>query len=72
MNINPIAQFIARLLGWDLFNSTIYYFEGIPVAIVPFDITCIAISAVLLTFLSTLYPAYSAARVNPVDAIRYE
>lgn len=72
MNINPIAQFIARLLGWDLFNSTIYYFEGIPVAIVPFDITCIAISAILLTFLSTLYPAYSAARVNPVDAIRYE
>jgi len=71
-NINPIAQFIAKLLGWDLFNSTIYYFEGIPVAIVPFDIMCIAISAVLLTFLSTLYPAYSAARVNPVDAIRYE
>lgn len=72
MNINPIAEFIANLLGWDLFNSTIYYFEGIPVAIIPFDIACIVISAILLTFISTLYPAYSAARVNPVDAIRYE
>ncbi|HOV32285.1 MAG TPA: FtsX-like permease family protein, partial [Candidatus Hydrogenedens sp.] len=71
-NINPLAQFIAKLLGWDLFNSTIYYFEGIPVAIVPFDVACIVISAIILTFLSTLYPAYSAARVNPVDAIRYE
>ncbi|HOK09824.1 MAG TPA: lipoprotein-releasing ABC transporter permease subunit [Candidatus Hydrogenedens sp.] len=71
-NINPIAQFIAHLLGLDLFNSTIYYFEGIPVAIIPFDVACIVVSAVILTFLSTLYPAYSAARVNPVDAIRYE
>lgn len=72
MNINPIAEGIAKLLGWDLFNSTIYYFEGIPVAIIPFDVACIVISAVVLTFLSTLYPAYSAVRVNPVDAIRYE
>lgn len=72
ININSIAEFLAQLLGWDLFNSTIYYFEGIPVAIVPFDIACIVISAILLTFLSTLYPAYSAAKVNPVDAIRYE
>lgn len=72
ININPLAEFIAKLLGWDLFNSTIYYFEGIPVAIIPFDIACIVISAILLTFLSTLYPAYSAAKVNPVDAIRYE
>ncbi len=71
-NINPVAEFIAGLLGVDLFNSVIYYFDGIPVAVVPFDVAWITVSAVLLTFLSTLYPAWSAARLNPVDALRYE
>lgn len=71
-NINPIAEVIAWILGVDLFNSTIYYFDGIPASIVVSDIVWITISAVVLSFLSTLYPAWSAARLNPVDALRYE
>ena len=71
-NINPVAEFIAGLFGMDLFNSTIYLFDGIPVAIMPMDVFWVTFSAVALTFLSTLYPAWSASRVNPVDALRYE
>ncbi len=71
-NLNPIAEFLAGLLGVDLFNSTIYYFDHIPVKVVPRDVFWITFSAVVLTFLSTLYPAWSASRVNPVDALRYE
>ncbi len=71
-NITPVAQFIASLMGVNLFDSNIYYFDGIPVAVVWSDIVWVTIAAIFLTFLSTLYPAWSAARLNPVDALRYE
>jgi lipoprotein-releasing system permease protein len=70
--INPVAEFIAWVLGVDLFNSTVYYFDRIPVDVVPLDVTWVTLSAVALTFLSTLYPAWSASRLQPVDALRYE
>jgi lipoprotein-releasing system permease protein len=71
-NINPVAEFIAGIFNVPLFDSTIYYFDRIPVSVVPMDIFWITLSAVVLTFLSTLYPAWSASRLNPVDALRYE
>lgn len=70
--INPVAEFIAGLFGVDLFNSQVYYFDRIPTAVIPWDIFWITTSAVVLTFLSTLYPAWSAARLEPVEALRYE
>jgi lipoprotein-releasing system permease protein len=71
-NLNPVAEFIAGIFNIDLFNSQIYYFDRIPVAVVPWDILWITVSAVLLTWISTLYPAWSAARLDPVEALRYE
>ncbi|MFP4500699.1 MAG: lipoprotein-releasing ABC transporter permease subunit [Candidatus Hydrogenedentota bacterium] len=72
MNVNPIMEFIAGLVGWDVFNSVIYYFDAIPSTVIWTDVCYICLSAVVLTLLSTLYPAWSACRVDPVDALRYE
>ncbi|MBI2422911.1 MAG: ABC transporter permease [Candidatus Hydrogenedentes bacterium] len=70
--INPIAIFIGKLVGIDVVTSNFYYFDRIPTAIVPSDIMWITICSVVLTFMSTLYPAWSAARINPVDALRHD
>lgn len=70
--VTPIAVVIARVVGFDLDTSTIYLFDGIPSDIVPKDVLVITGCSVALSFLSTLYPAWSAARLNPVDALRHE
>lgn len=50
----------------------VYPMSTLPVKILPWDITLIALSAVLITFLATLYPSWQASRVEPAEALRYE
>jgi lipoprotein-releasing system permease protein len=71
-NINLLADAIAWMLGLPALDPTIYYFDRIPAVIVWSDVAWITGAAVALTFISTLYPAWSAARVDPVDALRNE
>ncbi len=71
-NINDVAELIAAMMGMDLFPPAIYYYDQIPSDVVPYDVAWITISAVVLTFVSTLYPAWSASRLTPVDALRHE
>lgn len=70
--LNPIVEFLAGLFGVELVKADIYYFDHIPAVLVPGDVATIGLTAVILAFLSTLYPAWSAARVDPVDALRNE
>lgn len=51
--------------------GNIYYFTTLPVQLQAVDVLTIALAAVGICFLATLYPARQAARLNPVDAIRY-
>lgn len=50
----------------------VYPMSTLPIKILPWDITLIALSAVLITFLATLYPSWQASRVEPAEALRYE
>jgi lipoprotein-releasing system permease protein len=50
----------------------IYYIDRLPVALRGQDMALIAGCAFLIAFLATLYPASKAAKLNPVDALRYE
>ena len=51
--------------------SDVYPMTTLPIQVNPFDICVVAVSAVIITFLATLYPSWQASRVQPAEALRY-
>ena len=70
--IEPIRQFFQWLTGRDLFPSELYYLSELPSKLVISDVAGIALIAILLAFLATLYPAWKAANTDPVEVLRNE
>jgi len=70
--IENIRQFLSRITGTTLFDPTIYFLSQMPAKIDPYDVVSVALMALTLSFLATLYPSWRAARLDPVEALRYE
>ena len=70
--IEPIRQFFQWLTGRDLFPAELYYLSELPSKLVLTDVLGIALIAVALAFLATLYPAWKAANTDPVEVLRNE
>jgi lipoprotein-releasing system permease protein len=71
-NIEAIRQFVQNVLHMNLFAAEIYYFTRIPAKIVPQQVGTVVVMALALSFLATLYPSWRAARLDPVEGLRYE
>jgi lipoprotein-releasing system permease protein len=70
--IEDIRQALSSLLGVTLFDPTIYFLSRIPAEMDAGEVTFVVGLALALSFLATLYPSWRAARLDPVEALRYE
>ena len=70
--IEPIRQFFQWATGRDLFPAELYYLSELPSKLVPGTVIGIAVLAIALAFLATIYPAWKAASTDPVDVLRNE
>jgi lipoprotein-releasing system permease protein len=71
-NIDTIKQWIEKLSGATLFDPTIYFLSRLPAKVDPNEVIMVVAMALTLSFLATIYPAWRAARLDPVEALRYE
>jgi lipoprotein-releasing system permease protein len=71
-NIEEIRQAISWLTSTQLFPSEVYFLSRMPAEIDPGEVVSVVVMALSLSVLATLYPSWRAARLDPVDALRYE
>ena len=70
--IKDLQQLLERITGTSLWDPTVRYLTDIPAVMDPVEITLVIVMAFALTILATIYPAWRASRLDPVEALRYE
>jgi lipoprotein-releasing system permease protein len=71
-NLENIVGFVQRVTGFELFSRDVYYLDRFPSQVVTLDVVLISVTAVLISFIATLYPSWQASRMLPAEALRYE
>ena len=69
---NEFSQWLTSTFGIEVFPRQVYQFSQIPAEVIPKDVAIICIAAFFICSVAALIPAYFAARLDPVKALRFE
>jgi lipoprotein-releasing system permease protein len=72
VNIENLRQFLSWLTNTELFSPELYFLSHLPADMNVSETTAVVVMALTLSLLATLYPSWRAARLDPVEALRYE
>lgn len=72
LNIDTVKGWLEKLTDTELFAAEIYFLSTLPAKVDPTEVVAVVCLALALCFVATLYPAWRAARLDPVEALRYE
>lgn len=72
LNIGAIQHFLEGLLGVQLFNADVYQLDAIPALVDPVDVMWVTVWSFFVSCVAGLIPSWQAARLDPVEALRYE
>jgi lipoprotein-releasing system permease protein len=72
LNVEAIRQFLSWMTRTELFSPELYFLSRLPARMDTGETTAVVVMALALSLLATLYPAWRAARLDPVEALRYE
>ena len=72
LNADAIRRFFSWLTNTELFSPELYFLSRLPAEMNAGETTAVVVMALALSLLATLYPSWRAARLDPVEALRYE
>jgi lipoprotein-releasing system permease protein len=72
MNLERLVHGLERVTGMHFLDAKVYFMSDLPAKVQPGDILQVALVALLLCFLATIYPAWRASRVLPAEALRHD